>query len=477
MASSLISNSHHVDFDSVFGMDDAALVQMFESLIATGLKEFLGCPAVFYEAALTEFFTNGSVREDGMVVSTIRGTNVEISENMFAAAFELPTEGLTDLSDVPKNLVFDARSLYEAALTEFFTNGSVREDGMVVSTIRGTNVEISENMFAAAFELPTEGLTDLSDVPKNLVFDARIAAAGGGAQPAYTVDGSENWYTLAYEEYYGRNIDERVATPSDTDEEFIADKPTDQLFPDAGNVAEATASKQHAEELMSIDDLLLQISYDMLLPSVTAAEITKIRLGESINIPGVQERDLYYARLPRISTHDKRKEILEEDEPVKGNPTREMVELICGDVEFLVRLRDRVMLDVVDFFHSFSLNKLSDLDALRDLKEKEKLMLDWAVTDSLETAKILHSWLAVDSYTSQIIDLLSDAHSKSLEDLIAQQVSVGGFQLLGYPDASYSNPDESYSESVFGIESVASYSNVKLSDVGYSDLDIQTKGY
>ncbi|KZV35826.1 hypothetical protein F511_18300 [Dorcoceras hygrometricum] len=112
MASSLISNSHHVDFNSLFGMNDAALVQIFESLIATGLKEFLGCPAVFYEAAVTEFFTNGSVREDGMVVSTIKGTTVEISESMFAAAFELPTEGLTDLSDVPKNLVFDARSLF-----------------------------------------------------------------------------------------------------------------------------------------------------------------------------------------------------------------------------------------------------------------------------------------------------------------------------------------------------------------------------
>ncbi|KZV27293.1 hypothetical protein F511_31227 [Dorcoceras hygrometricum] len=91
MASSLISNSHHIDFDSVFDMDDAGLAQVFETLIATGLRNFLGCPAVFYEAALTEFFTNGSVREDGMVVSTIRGTTIEISESLFATAFDLPT--------------------------------------------------------------------------------------------------------------------------------------------------------------------------------------------------------------------------------------------------------------------------------------------------------------------------------------------------------------------------------------------------
>ncbi|KZV38934.1 hypothetical protein F511_17010 [Dorcoceras hygrometricum] len=111
MASSLISSSHHIDFDSVFGMEDASLAPMFESLITTGLKEFLGCPAIFYETALTEFFANGSVR-DGLVVSTIGGTAVEISESVFAATFELPSEGLTDLSDVPKNIVFDARSLF-----------------------------------------------------------------------------------------------------------------------------------------------------------------------------------------------------------------------------------------------------------------------------------------------------------------------------------------------------------------------------
>ncbi|KZV17873.1 hypothetical protein F511_02720 [Dorcoceras hygrometricum] len=115
MASSLISDSHHIDFESVFDMDDAGLAQVFETLIATGLRNFLGCPAVFYEEALLEFFTNGSVREDGMVFSTIRGTTVEISESLFATAFDLPTEGLTDLSDVPKDKIFDARSLFFAS--------------------------------------------------------------------------------------------------------------------------------------------------------------------------------------------------------------------------------------------------------------------------------------------------------------------------------------------------------------------------
>ncbi|KZV16167.1 hypothetical protein F511_43981 [Dorcoceras hygrometricum] len=117
MASSLISRSHHIDFDSVFRFDDAGIVQMFESLVSTGLMEFLGCPAIFLEQALIEFFENGSVR-DGMVVSVIGGMAVEISESVFAAAFELPTEGLTDLSEVPKDLLSNAQRLFFASEKE-----------------------------------------------------------------------------------------------------------------------------------------------------------------------------------------------------------------------------------------------------------------------------------------------------------------------------------------------------------------------
>ncbi|KZV30378.1 hypothetical protein F511_35038 [Dorcoceras hygrometricum] len=90
----------------------------------------------------------------------------------------------------------------------------------------------------------------------------------------------------------------------------------------------AIGRNQTDEELMSIDDLLMQISDNMMLPSVTAAEVTKIRLGSSIAINEVQDSDWYYSSLPRISIHDKGKEPLEEVDIVKGNPAREMVALI-----------------------------------------------------------------------------------------------------------------------------------------------------
>ncbi|KZV41239.1 hypothetical protein F511_36930 [Dorcoceras hygrometricum] len=110
MASSLYSNAQHVDFESVLGMDDPGMVSMFEALMASGLKGFLGCPAIVYEDALVDFFGNASIRS-GVVISTVGGQFVEISEKLFIETFELPIDGLGDLSEMPKDAIFDARSI------------------------------------------------------------------------------------------------------------------------------------------------------------------------------------------------------------------------------------------------------------------------------------------------------------------------------------------------------------------------------
>ncbi|KZV19246.1 dystroglycan-like [Dorcoceras hygrometricum] len=110
MAASFYSNSVHVDFDSVLEMDEPGMVSMFQDLVDSGLQGFLGCTAVVYEEALVEFFANGTVR-DGLVVSSVDGVFVEISEELFSETFELPVDGLGDLSEMPKDAIFDARSI------------------------------------------------------------------------------------------------------------------------------------------------------------------------------------------------------------------------------------------------------------------------------------------------------------------------------------------------------------------------------
>ncbi|KZV24129.1 hypothetical protein F511_40957 [Dorcoceras hygrometricum] len=111
MASALINNARQIYFDSVFGMDNEGMVKIFMAIESSRLKGFLGCSSPIYEGVLVEFFQNASVRDD-KVVSTVQGKSVEFIKEVFAGTFELPTEGMTDMSDVPKYLVFDARNAF-----------------------------------------------------------------------------------------------------------------------------------------------------------------------------------------------------------------------------------------------------------------------------------------------------------------------------------------------------------------------------
>ncbi|KZV40201.1 hypothetical protein F511_05678 [Dorcoceras hygrometricum] len=110
MASSFYSNTQHIDFASVLAMNDPCMVSMFQALIASGLEGFLGCTAVFYETALVDLFENASVR-DGVIISTVAGQLVEISEEWFVEMFELPVDGLADVSKMPTDKIFDARRI------------------------------------------------------------------------------------------------------------------------------------------------------------------------------------------------------------------------------------------------------------------------------------------------------------------------------------------------------------------------------
>ncbi|KZV29093.1 hypothetical protein F511_06588 [Dorcoceras hygrometricum] len=111
MASSLIANTLQIDFESVLRFPEECMAAMFKALESTGLRGFLGCSSGIYEADLVAFFQNALVRENSMV-STIQGKSVEITEEQFSGIFELPTEGLSNLSEVPKDLIFDAKSIF-----------------------------------------------------------------------------------------------------------------------------------------------------------------------------------------------------------------------------------------------------------------------------------------------------------------------------------------------------------------------------
>ncbi|KZV49173.1 hypothetical protein F511_04442 [Dorcoceras hygrometricum] len=112
MDSAFITNALQVNFDSVLCIsDNDEMVNMFKALESTGLRGFLGCPSVLYEQELEQFFDTAIV-QDGDITCVVSGKYVAIPEDRFAGVFNLPTEGLTDLSEVPNNLVLQARTLF-----------------------------------------------------------------------------------------------------------------------------------------------------------------------------------------------------------------------------------------------------------------------------------------------------------------------------------------------------------------------------
>ncbi|KZV37988.1 hypothetical protein F511_09808 [Dorcoceras hygrometricum] len=98
MASSLIKNAIQVYFDSILGMEHEGMVAMFKALLLSELSGFLGCSSAIYETTLVEFFHNALV-----------------------------WDGLSDLHEVPKDLVFEARSAFSYDGKQLSTSCKKRE--------------------------------------------------------------------------------------------------------------------------------------------------------------------------------------------------------------------------------------------------------------------------------------------------------------------------------------------------------------
>ncbi|KZV18208.1 sec-independent protein translocase protein TATC, chloroplastic-like [Dorcoceras hygrometricum] len=132
MASSLFTNTLHFCFDSVLAMDNPGMVSMFEALMESGLSGFLGCPAVLYEDALTEFFLNGSVETErpSLGSANLFDTGVQLPQISFSPASVVASDvqSLTS-SDaanqvVQMNIDRHGNSPYSSADSSFHSNAN-----------------------------------------------------------------------------------------------------------------------------------------------------------------------------------------------------------------------------------------------------------------------------------------------------------------------------------------------------------------
>ncbi|KZV38242.1 pentatricopeptide repeat-containing protein-like [Dorcoceras hygrometricum] len=130
------------------------------------------------------------------------------------------------------------------------------------------------------------------------------------------------------------NVDPAAEQEIPDFEEQLVDSVNEEEMQDE-NVQSAEAQIDK-DEAMSLEDLILSIPADIPVPSASI-EITKIKMGTKIQIPGVDEKLCYLASLPKITDDDKGKALLVEKDPVKGHPAREHYFSICANIDLLVK--------------------------------------------------------------------------------------------------------------------------------------------
>ncbi|KZV45838.1 hypothetical protein F511_32274 [Dorcoceras hygrometricum] len=560
MASTFISNSYQVNFDSVLLISDHdGMLNMFKALEASGLRGFLGCESVVYEKELEQFFDTTLV-QDGDITGAVSGKFFSVSQARFAEIFELPTEGLVDFFDVPKNLVFDARSIFSKSVEQVDIHGKkrfIKHEYRLLNDILAKTITVKASSFDAVtnerfmmmtvihFGLKVNWSKVLFGVLKDMVDRTQKKAKGYAAQigvllksiPAITMgEGvpfpiskilsikTVNTYIAMNHTIDARGQSDepgvanvavvkrkskskkksetndetpveiisvvagskkrpaaedsvpvipkkrrtvkgkasldvvpvaqdvvplqiieptpaatvvkspapkrisrkmRLVLPTGSDDEImdtqepvkdtdeISEKPTDEIDDIIGQITAETSnmgSDEKEQEEQRVDETDIGDDFDQWLEesfkdfvvnetgTVVEAESSKVPMVEKDIVKAVgsnhtEEEHMSIDDLILISTHDKRKEPLEENEPVRGNPAKETVELICGDFDFLVQLRDKrdAVAKIFEFYHR------------RYFAPGQP-------------------WTAM---ASQIIALLSVAHSKSHEDLLAQQKEHG----------------------------------------------------
>ncbi|KZV54115.1 hypothetical protein F511_16955 [Dorcoceras hygrometricum] len=440
IASSFITNALQVNFDSVLGIQNIeGMVQMFRALEATGLRDFLGCPS-----------------------------NVSISEDRFAGVFNLPTDGLTDLSKVPNDLVLPARTLfsktsvpvqfsckkrlmkYEFCLLNNILAKSITVKAgsfdavnhkrfLMMTVIHfGIKVNWSITVKAGSFDAnnqksqgfcgsnlcsferqPCGHLGRGEDLPSIEIISAKTMNTYIATNKTIDARGESDEPDVAKVAIVKKKSVSKKKSASIADKDaddvhmkVVAEKAVLKKRPAA--VFEATVVKKKRttsgkalsilmlrsekapkrklrmtagsdDEIVEEEPAVENIPGDAMLPSVLAAEPTKIKFGLGIQIPGVHEVEQYKANLPQIPATENGKEPLVVD-TIQGHPARENFSLICADIDFLIQLREQVIEAVAAFFNSFSVRILPALGSLEAIAAKEEKVLTWGETDLVQTA-------------------------------------------------------------------------------------------
>ncbi|KZV29437.1 hypothetical protein F511_19373 [Dorcoceras hygrometricum] len=325
MSSSLIANVLQVNFDSVPTFPEEGMVKMFKSLESIGLRGFLGCPSVLYEQDLEHFFSAALVRKNE-VISAVQGKFVGISEEQFSDAFGLQIAGLTDITEVPKDLVYDARSIFSASGELVKTSCKKREmkfEFRLLNDILAKSIIVK----AGSFDVVTHERFLLMTA---IHFGMKI-----------------NWSKILFD------ILKEMVTKS------------------------SNKAKGFAAQIC----VLLKGT-----PNLT--------LGEAKTFPPLK---ILTVKTVGTSVSKNKNITADEDEPVEKV------------------IREKVIEEIVSFFYSFSLCCLAILESFLDIAAKKEHILAWAETDSLQTAMSRRLYIIAKSSSPCVSKLVEQMRQHQLE--------------------------------------------------------------
>ncbi|KZV14751.1 hypothetical protein F511_40823 [Dorcoceras hygrometricum] len=286
-------------------MEDEGMVKMFKALDSSGLREFLGCSSAIYEVDLVSFCQNALVKNN-TVISSVQGKYVEISEEHFAGAFELPTEGLTDMNEGTPDLDLGKSKAFPPLKILMDKNvGTYIAKNKNITADEETADPPVEKVFkkAAAKRRPAPAVAEPAKKKKRTTVGR---AAPKKKNPAIVqvviaetaeieMEETETVEPVVMEttvmepvetesriDAEKENEKEKEKKEKETKKETADTRKRDEKVNDSedteplSKVLELTETSLSDEESMSIDDILRQIPEGMMLPSVLAEELTKI---------------------------------------------------------------------------------------------------------------------------------------------------------------------------------------------------------
>ncbi|KZV38944.1 hypothetical protein F511_41446 [Dorcoceras hygrometricum] len=152
MASSSFTNAYLVDFESVLEIpDQEGMQKMFKALENSGLRGFLGCKPMLFLSEIVQFFETALV-QDNDITGAISGKYFTITPSRFAGVFELPTEGISNFSDVSKNQVCDPRRIFSLSGEHVDTHGNkkfLKHEYRLLNNILAKSITVKAGSFDA----------------------------------------------------------------------------------------------------------------------------------------------------------------------------------------------------------------------------------------------------------------------------------------------------------------------------------------